>query len=95
MDLTLSPIVYVVTWSPKIDFIEVVFVLEAETIASHSSVTEVRFAHKLNALPPIFVTLFPIVIEVRLAQFLKASKSILVTFSGIVIEVSLLQPVKA
>ena len=68
MLLTEFPIIYVFTWSPKIVFIEVVPVLEAETIASLSSVTEVRLVQPANTSLPILVTFSGIVIEVRLLQ---------------------------
>ena len=45
----------------------------------------VKLVHQLNALSPILVTLFPIVMLVKLLQSLNASLPILVTLFGIVL----------
>ena len=56
-----------------------------------SKVIDVRFEQYQNALSPILVTEFGIVIEVRPVHSPKASSPILVTEFGIVIEVRLWQ----
>ena len=72
MLVTELPRTYVLTWLPKMDFIEVSSSLSADTMALLSSVTEVRPVQFRKAQSPMLVTPLPMVMEVRLVQPLKA-----------------------